>query len=52
MELGIAHHPSFIHGPHHTSVSKILIILANCIVWLMSSNLGLENKPFYLDVLP
>lgn len=52
MELGIARHPSFIHGPHHTSVSKILIILANYIVSSMSSNLWLKNKPSYLNVLP
>lgn len=51
-ELGIAQHPFFIHGPHHTSVSKILIILANYIVSSVSSNLWLKNKPSYVDVLP
>lgn len=51
-ELGIAQHPYFTRGPHRTSVSKILIILDKCIVLLMSSNLELKNKPFYLDVFP
>lgn len=46
MELAVAQHPCFTHGPQRTSVSKLLIVLDKCTLSLKSSNIGLENTPF------